>query len=203
MTKSDLLFSLLSIVTLSCTESLPPRDAAVDFLQPHISATYVVIPSTNGVAVSVRFINIFDETLEGRLAIAGKVELIWDRFPEIKKVITLNSTNLTYARKYNGVTGELTLDPGDSVIISSLWSVMADSEAQIRNTIFLFGPDSRCGLRRVASSQTFTAKGEARIFRNTAPMLFGETKVTFCLVTNWVDTRLCPPLPACDLYPGE
>ena len=201
MAKGHFFFILLSVATLSCNESLPPRDDPREILQPDIKALYVVTPATNGVAVSATFTNIFDETLEGRLAISGKVELQWDRFPDVKKVITLNSANLTYARKYNGITGELTLDPGDSVIISCLWSVMADSEAHMRNMIFLFGSDSRCNLRRVASSQTFTARGEARIFRNTAPLFLGETKVTFCLLTNFVDFRLCPPLPACDLYP--
>lgn len=196
--RQGLFFLFLSFAALSCNESLPPHDP-VEFLQPHIEAEYVVAPATNGVAVSVKFINVFDETLQGRLGISGKIELAWKLFPDVKKVIDLNSTNLSYARNYNGITGELTLAPGDSVIISCLWSVMADSEAQMRNMIFLFEPDSKCGRRRVAHSQTFTVTGEARIFRNNAPMSLGQTDVSFCAVTNWVGTNFCPPLPACDL----
>jgi len=191
--------SVLCFVTLSCTESLPPRVDSPELLKAHIKAAYNLSPSFNGVSVSVTFINIFDETLEERLGIFGNVELMWDRIPQVKKVITLNSNNLSYAKNYNRITGELAIDPGDSVVISARWSVMADSEAQIRNQIFLFTFDRTCLYgRRIASSQTFTARGDARLFLNTVPISFGETKLTFCLVTNWIAPNSCPPPPACD-----
>lgn len=191
-------FLLVILASFSCNELLPPREDPKNVLAPSIHAGYSLTALSNGVGVTAKFVNIFDETLQGHLSIGGRFDLTWMRFPDVKKIGMLSSSNLAFARNYNGITGELTIDPGDSVTVTYFWWIMADSEAVLRDQIFQLVRDMSCQngfARSVAEPETFIVTGEVRVFRNTAPIQMGQTEVSFCLVTAYVDPiHGCAPL---------
>lgn len=184
----------------SCTESLPPReDPAIRFL-PSLSATYYLTPRSNGLSVWCWLRNTYDETLQGRLAFDGKVEIIWQTDPSVKKVDRLTPTNLGYARNYNSQTRILTLDPGDSVGITYTWSIMDDSEADLRSRIFELRPDMGCleggvPIRWIADTESFWITGSMMLFEGVGFTTLGFTQTSFCLVSDYISPRQCSPTP--------
>lgn len=206
-------FVSLVFLIAFCDESLPPHSDPNKVFQLTLKAEYVLLPAANDVVISMKFVNIFDETLVGRQGISGRVELTWERFSYVKKVINLNSTNLNFARNYNNLTGELIVAPGDSVILSCAWHVMADSEKVLRNQIFLLNPDNTCAepggypaRRFLAEPETFLITGDVRVFRDTAPLNLGSNEFTFCLVSAWIPVgsiypKCLPPVTPCSIGP--
>jgi hypothetical protein len=172
-----------------------------------IRAEYVLQPNANGVGVTCVLKNVYDETLQAKAAVTGKVEITWAENLQLKKVGYLTTANLAYARNYNSQTGVLTIDPGDSITVTYHWEITADSEAVLRGQIFTLKPDFSCMFlniprRYIADPETFIITGEVRVFQNTATVKVGQTDATFCLVTAYVPVRECPTVshfPPCGL----
>ncbi len=197
----------LLVLQGSCTEPLPPREDPAQLLAGEARAEYVLTDVVNGFVVNLWARNIYDETLDARAVISGKVEIAWARDPNIKKVGTLTAANIGFVRHYNSLTGQLTLDPGDSISLFYVWKIMDSTENALRRLIFGLVGDPHCYrdpppgcdtcqriyLRNIAPEETFIVSSEAVFYQNTAPVKFGPILFTFCLASIKIDDRICTP----------
>lgn len=154
------LFFLLALFTLSCDEALPVRVEPAKFLkawvrvQPNaivnvfIDSTLAGYPITiNGSSGSLELAlrSFFNEVLEDRPFIKGKIDLWLTSQPTVRTSVTFTEVNVDYP--YIEPNGYLTIVPGDSVTMSKQWGHVADNGRGFWNYVQLRG--------RVDGSQRF------------------------------------------------
>jgi hypothetical protein len=184
--------ALLSLIVGSCSESLPPYQDPADVFQGKVAGQYVLTVQDNSVKVYVTVKNIYDETFQASAILRGSLEITLARRPEIRKTVSLFPSQIIEGH-YNSGTGILTIDPGETIRLGYSWNFIDNSGTDLRKEIFTLVDDPTCSLRRIAYDETFSLKGEVTIFEKTAPVRFGPTMFTFCYITNWVNSKFCPP----------
>lgn len=196
------LFSLLLILILasltigSCDENLPAYRDPSDLMEGKIEGQYVLTISDNSVKVYLTIRNVFDETLEGQALIDGTLEIESSRDPQIRKSAQLRPSNLINARGYNGNSGVLTIDPGDSIRLGYSWNLVADNGTNLRSQFFRYTPDPTCRVpdRQIANEETFILRGELKVFDRIPVVRCSPAAFTFCYVNIWVNPKDCPPI---------
>jgi len=69
----------------------------------------------------IRFVNVYDETIQDDLEIDGTIELAWVDKPDLKAIVPISNTSF-YGGDLNPVTGLLTVNPGDTVRLRAFWN---------------------------------------------------------------------------------
>jgi len=190
---SLVILAVLGIATISCSESLPPYQDPAEVFQGKVTGQYVLTVADNSLKIYITLKNVFDETFQAQALLRGNLEIVLARKPEIRKTVSLYPSNILQARSYNSSNGMLTVDAGDSIRLGYSWDFIADDGTDLRRGIFILTEDPTCKSREIAKDETFILSGDIKVFERTAPVKFGPTAYTFCYVTNWVNTKFCPP----------
>lgn len=122
---------LLVNIISGCDESLPPRGNPSELFSARISGHYIYSQKANGIGITVSIVNAFDETFQETALLDGYVQFVWQRNPSLRKTVSMQGLQLTYARNFNHQTGILTIDPGDSVTFFYFWDLNSDSNESI------------------------------------------------------------------------
>ena len=134
---------ILSVVGLSCEDSLPSYVAPTDFLRasvrnispPDVYYSYVeffndldqnpVSVSTAAQTIFIDVLSTFDETLQDIPEVSGTLVIQDADIPTMTATIPLTVSNLT-GPQYNTTTKILTLNPGDTLKLRCSWRYKSD-----------------------------------------------------------------------------
>lgn len=202
ITKIQVLFILIFLF-FSCKETLPPYLSPERVLVGDVGGLYVLTASDNSVKLYFTVRNVFDETLQGPAKLAGKIQIVLGRNPQVRKTAVLGVSNILYARSYDRQTGVITLDPGDSIRLGYSWDLVDDNGIDLRTSFFSYVSDPTCPdslpeTRRITLEEKFQISGELLVFDRTGQVVPAPKELAFCYATNWVNPKYCPPI-----IPGE
>lgn len=194
---------LLAIMTAGpiCNESLPPYSTPQDYLKGSIQGGYVITDSDNSVKVYLDVTNRYDETLEGPAVLLGEVEISLLRNAALRKSFTITSANLLTTGTYNATTGDIRIDPGQTIRFGVSWNLIDDNGVDLRDSVFQYwvdpecpngGPPSGSGARCVAEEERFVIRGSVDIFGQTGHVVAGPEPFILCHVNKFVFGSLCP-----------
>ncbi len=188
---------LIVNILSGCDESLPPRNDPDELFAARISGHYIYSATNNGVGVTLSIVNTFDETFQETAVLDGYVRFTWQRNPALRKTVSIQGLQLTYARNYDRRTGLLTIDPGDSVTFFYFWDMTSDDGVFLPRS-FSYQPYTRClNLMIQDETEYFTLIGMVRMFEKTGITKFGPTEFKLCSYgTPYIDVRGCPGSPA-------
>jgi hypothetical protein len=157
-------FSIVILVfSLSCDESLPPRQNPSELFTAHLQGYYVYTQFANNVVINLIAVNNFDETLSDRVGLTGTIVITSNRDSSVHKTIQLSLSNMIHGT-YDPVKGTLTVNPVDSVVIQVTWDFTDDEGGSLPNYFFQYSLDRSCKQRLVAKSETFTISGKAKLY---------------------------------------
>jgi hypothetical protein len=142
--------------------------------------------------VSFTIKNVYEETFQAEATFEGKLVITAKRNPKIQKTVQLTAANITYAANYNKATGVLTLDPRDSVVLSSSWDFFDDAGQDLRRTFFRYLADTSCFDRFIASEETFVLQGSVKVYEKVPEVSAGPIEYMFCHINVWVSPKQCP-----------
>lgn len=157
-------FSIIILVfSLSCDESLPPRQDPSELFKAHLQGYYVYTQFANNVVINLIAVNNFDETLSDRVGLTGTIVITSNRDTSVHKTFQLSLSNMIHGT-YDPVKGILTVNPGDSVVIQIMWDFTDDEGGSLPNYFFQYSLDRTCTQRLVAKSETFFVAGKAKLY---------------------------------------
>ncbi len=212
MLSIGLLFS-----SLTCKEELPPYAEPETLLTATLEGEYFLGESEHSLRVSVRVTNIYEETLDGPASLSGAITIVSARDPSVVKTLTLGPQNLTWGNYSNGI---LRIDPKSTITLQAVWIFPADSEL-IGNNVFIddgrdiahyrggvapfltFVKDSTCGARKLALPEDLLLQATLTVFSKKGPLSTETVVFPLCLISNWVDTKICPhilTMPPCNYW---
>jgi hypothetical protein len=203
--------------SLSCNEELPPYTEPETLLTAALEGEYWLGEEEHSLRVSVRVTNIYEETLDGPASLTGTITIVSARDPSVVKTLTLGPQNLTWGNYSNGI---LRIDPKSTITLQAVWLFPADSEL-IGNNVFVddgrdiahyrrgvapflsFVNDSTCQYRRLARPEDFLLQATLTVFSKKGPISTETVVFPLCLISNWVDTKICPHIatrPPCGYW---
>jgi len=202
MNKSIVLFCLLTltIFLLGCEELLPLRSDPANYLTAKVQSLYVYnTPKENSLYLFLVFKNNYDETLQAQADVAGSFRVKWYP-PADYSVSFVNEKNVTlsikdiYTGNYDSKTGNLTINPGDSLVLGYKWDFVTDDKTDM---LLKFGyfVDKSCSVRgypnpeqqyfrQISEKQIFEITGNARIFTQTAVLYAQPLVINQCFVSH-------------------
>jgi hypothetical protein len=186
------IFCFLLVFSISCDESLPPRQDPSNLFRVYLQQFYIYTPLENDVTVNLIAINDFDETLSERVGIDGSIVITSDRDSSVHRTFQLSPTSLIHGN-YNPVKGILTIDPGDSVIIQVKWDFTDDSGGNLMANFFRYSVDKTCQQRDVAEQEGFNIFAKTRLYTQLG---YAQSQLPF-LITQYdrfVGPHDCTPL---------
>ena len=174
-----------------CDETLPPYTEPEVFLEGAITGQYLLsVAFGNRVSVQFSVKNIYEETLDETVQMRGFIELRSVRRPDIKKTFSLTGGNVILGG-YNRQTGQLTINPQDSIVFSVSWDVSTDDRGvDPRGELFTFYEDPICSLRCIAVREDFILSGEVHVFNQRAPVK-ATAMLPLCYVSAVVTPAAC------------
>ncbi len=152
--------------SLSCDESLPPRQDPSDLFGLAVWSYYNYTPIANNIVIHAALVNNFDETLNGPADISGSFLVTSERDSSVHATVPMLATNIIHATYAPG-TGILTVDPGDSVVLETAWDFTDESGRSLDSTVFFrYTGDTTCVQRLIAQPEAFAIAGKIRLFQN-------------------------------------
>jgi hypothetical protein len=194
----SILVALLSaslIFLFACDESLPPRNDPTKLFRGSVDAKYSLLWNENAMRISVTIVNVFDETIQTTVSIAGTVVVTLARDKKYQKTIALNANNLMNTKFYNPSTKELTLDPGDSIRFAYTWNFVDDNNVRLPEDVFHFYRDPICSARYVAYSESFALTGSIQIIEKMGSFPLIPSVLNLCYISLYVLPKDCPAPP--------
>ncbi len=171
-------FSIIILVlSLSCDESLPPRQDPSDLFKAQLQEFYVYTQNANSVIVNLVAVNNFDETLSDRMALTGTIVITSNRDTSVHKTFQLAPTNLVHGT-YDPAKGTLTVNPGDYVQIQVTWDFTDDEGGSLPNYFFQYSLDRTCQQRQVARTESFTIAGKVKLY---STLGFAQSQIAFTI----------------------
>lgn len=194
---------LLAIITAGpiCNESLPPYSTPQDYLKGSIQGGYVITDSDNSVKIYLDVTNRYDETLEGPAVLLGEMEISLLRNQAFRKSFAITPGNLLTTGNYNTTTGEIRIDPGQTIRFGVSWDLIDENGVDLRDSVFQYwidpecpngGPPSGTGPRCIAEEERFVIRGAVDVFRQTGHVVAGPEPFILCHVDKFVFGSICP-----------
>jgi hypothetical protein len=181
-------------LSLSCDESLPPRNDPTMLLAATLESFYSLGVTTNHLYLTINVRNVYDETIQDTENISGTLEIVLRRNSLYRKTVQLSSSNLLTVSAYNGTTDQLTVDSGESVQLRYAWDFSTDVEGSSPADFFRLYPDVECSSRKFAYKDVFIVKGTVQLFRSVGKVSFGPVDVPLCYINGWINPGGCPPI---------
>ncbi|MEX1139338.1 MAG: hypothetical protein WEB33_06375 [Bacteroidota bacterium] len=193
---------LLAIITAGpiCNEDLPPYSTPQDYLKGSIRGGYVITDSDNSVKIYLDVTNRYDETLEGHAVLSGEMEISLLRNPAFRKSFVITPDNLLTPNNYNTTTGEIRIDPGETIRFGVSWDLVDENGTDLRDSVFQYwvdpecpngGPPSGSGARCVAEEERFVILGSVDVFSQTGHVVAGPEPFILCHVNKFVFGSFC------------
>lgn len=183
---------VFSLVSLSgCKEELPTYQDPQDVLQGLLVGDYTITRTENAMKAYFSIKNMYDETLEARSILTGRMVLTWDKDPTFRRTIDLNDVYVIYAKSYNSTTRVLRLDPGDSIRLGFSWTFLSDDGRDLRQLVFMIS-DPTCLVRNISQEDVqMHVEAWMDIFERTQTVSPKKIIYRFQLVREFVDPRAC------------
>lgn len=180
------------VFSLSCEESLPPRQDPTDLFKVQLSSTYLYTQLSNSVIVNVTAINQFDETISDHADISGSIIVTSARDSSVHKTYPVSSANLIHG-DYDAIKGILTINPGDSVVFQIYWDFTDDNGESLADNFFHYSVDRTCQQRMIAQLETFEIAAKAKLYSNLG---YAQSQIPFSIVQfdHFVGPHDCLPL---------
>jgi hypothetical protein len=175
-----LFLSILSLtfLSLSCDESLPPRDDPADYFKSDFYIVPQINIHTDEIWVDIYFVihNTYSETFSDTASFDGDVTIYWLKDPTIKKTFpiqvkniyigshydTATSTTIASQTRYNSSTKILTIPGGDSVNFRLRWNYISDSSYFIPDT-FHYSMDIEKN-QFLSDAESFSFKAKVQLY---------------------------------------
>jgi hypothetical protein len=180
-----------------CDETLPQREEPAKVFTATVYGVYIYRIDVNAVGVRVNIVNTFDETLQAKLSLDGSVDIQWNRSPEYRASIPLRNFTIIHSGVLDPLTAILTLDPGDSLTLFTVWNLMTDDIVFIPS-MFDYNEEQGCptprgNLRVSKRRETFNFSGRVKIMDRAGYTLISPSSFDLCYYADyWVDPRTCP-----------
>ena len=184
---------LLSLLEISCNDSLPPYVAPTDFLRatirnispPEVYYSYWdtgndiaftnISISTAPQVFSVEIVSTYEETLQDQLELSGSMVIESVKFPDFTVTIPFTVSSVTGAQ-YNPTTKLLTLNPGDTLKLKCNWRYRADSGKWAFEKADVAGEvDGNNSYDLIHAPMGYSASARVKLFR-TANIVASEKK---------------------------
>lgn len=187
---------LLLLFLRPCDEQLPVYQEPDHVLDNKFEFEYVLSPTDNSLKIYFFIYNRFDDTFDGVAALRGTVSLTSMRNPAIKKTFEVGPASVISAPGYNRTTGNLTINPGDSIKFLVSWNfITSDNGTDLRTGFFQYYGDPACSMpgpsRCRAYQEEFLVEADVLIYSQTAPER-GSVVYPVCFVSRYVIPKLCP-----------
>lgn len=182
------LFGLLffSVCSLSCDETLPPREEPKKFLKASLNAKPLIVrmdvdssgqlpygvppypervSGTNG-SLELSLVSYYNEVLQDEVQIRGTIDVWLAERPDVRTTVTITEADVDYP--VFDPDGLLTLVPGDSVHSARQWSHIASNGRAFYRYGPLrlsFDPATRRGYYESAPVR-LNASGTFQVFKN-------------------------------------
>ena len=176
--------------------------APSNMFQAHLTPFYGLTASENKLHIFLLVQNVFDETLEGKASITGRVQLVSTADPTVVKTLTLGSQNILTARGYHPGTGMLTFNARDTIILGASWDLsqrplLDDAGKDLTVGLLHLDTDPECPTGRKRSvPQDFIVEGFVQLFDRSGPAVQSKVVFRLCLISNWVNPSACPYITA-------
>ncbi len=193
---------LLAIITAGpvCNENLPPYATPRDYLKGSIQGGYVITDSDNSVKIYLDVTNRYDETLEGPAVLVGEMEISLLRNEAFRKSFAISLGNLMTAGAYNATTGQIKIDPGQTIRFGVSWNLVDENGVDLRDSVFQYwidpdcpngGPPSGSGPRCIAEEERFVIRGSVDVFGQAGHVVAGPEPFILCHVNKFVFGSFC------------
>lgn len=215
MNKTNVIFLLLSLLLIlcGCEETLPLRNDPTNALTASVRTLYVYnTPIEHSFYFFLVVKNNYDETIEAKAAIGGKLRIKW-RPPADYTVGFVDEKNVEFTLKdiqtgnYNEKNGLLLIGPGDSLVLMYRWDFVTDDKTDmllkfryyVDKECFVSGYPNRAKVyRQVSEKQVFEVTANVRLFTQTAMLYAQPYVVNQCFVSHdfgqW-DPKFEPCIP--------
>jgi hypothetical protein len=189
------LLSVSLVFLFACDESLPPRNDPTKLFRGTIDAQYSLLWNENALRVGVSIVNIYDETIQTTVTIAGTIDIVLVRDRQYRKTIRLSASNLVSTKFYNPSTKELTLDPGDSIRFVYTWNFVDDNNVRLPEDVFHYYRDPICTARYIGYSETFALSGSLQIVEKLGSFTLIPNNLNLCYISVYISPKDCPAPP--------
>lgn len=158
------LAGVLGLSVLSCDESLPPYTPPQDVLAitQVFAAQGTINPGIPILNVLITGVNQYEETFEDTVNANGEVRIWWKRHPEFKATLPLSNGHFVPPTPIRG--SRLTLDPGDTFHMKTVWYMMSD-EGEYLIDLLDYSIDDVRGDFEYARPETLMIEIELMIYR--------------------------------------
>ncbi len=199
-------FIICSIFLFSCNEQFPLREEVSDIVTIKIWSLYYTkshSPYPGQIRTYISVMNNTDETLDDISPLIGSVEINWTPRQEegrqfrTSKTLKLSAENIFHGT-YNKFTKRLTLDPGDSLVLSVDWDLVTDDGTDLFK-YFHWNSDLKCrvyyaedinvspkklivGYRSISDQQNFMVKANIKLFDRLAMLYIQNIKISECFM---------------------
>ena len=163
--KTAIHFIAVSVVCiLACDESLPPYE------QPENTLVITEVLATQGtIGSGIPILNVYlwggnqyEETFDDTVSVSGHVRITWSDQPDLVSTLRLSNGNFTGTTPIQG--SRLTLDPGDTFSMKTVWYFYSDSGEYIIDLMDYSNNDVR-GNYEYSKPEIFVIEVELLIYR--------------------------------------
>jgi hypothetical protein len=201
MNKTNVIFLLLSLLLIlcGCEETLPFRNDPTNALTVSVRTLYVYnTPIEHSLYFFLVVKNNYDETIEAKAAIDGKLRIKW-RPPAEYTVGFVDEKNVELTLKdiqtgnYNGKNGLLLIGPGDSLVLMYRWDFVTDDKTDmllkfgyfVDKSCFVKGyPKGARSYRQISEKQIFEVTANVTLFVQTSILYAQPYVVNQCFVSR-------------------
>jgi len=184
----------LLCLSLSCDESLPPRNDPTILVVANLESLYSIGVTANQLYLTVNVKNVYDEAIQDTEQISGTLEIALSRNLQYRKTVQLSRNNLLTVSAYDGATHQLTVNSGQTIQLRYGWDFSTEVQGSSPADFFHFYRDVECPFRQFAYKEVFKVQGTVQLFKSVGPVTFGPVDVPLCYISAWVNPRDCPPI---------
>jgi len=175
--KTAIHFIAVSVLCiLACDESLPPYE------QPENTLAITRVIATQGtIGSGIPILNVYlqgenqyEETFDDTVSATGEVLITWKDRPSLFATLPLSNANFTGTTPIQG--SRLTLDPGDTFSMQTVWYFYTDSREYIIDLMDYSNNDVR-GDYEFSRPEIFTIEVELTVYSQTGRLAFGPTEI--------------------------
>ncbi|MDL1891365.1 hypothetical protein FBQ87_00535 [Sphingobacteriales bacterium CHB3] len=181
------------VSNLSCKEPLPGYQDPRDVFDAYQSGTYALSTAENAVKAYFTVFNAYDETFDARAVLNGTLTIIFERDRTFRKTVQLGPSTIIEARGYDPASGNLRMDPGDSVRFGFSWNMIADDGRSLFNTdLVTFYPNPECPPDLISTQPVrLTIESNVRMYDRTEIVVAPQIRLEFILHRRYVPPRDC------------